>query len=99
MRGPRDQYIPLSAYVKRPRWRKPRVAAPDSAGSLLERDGDRTWDGLVDGEEVAVIGDEVPRGRLHRVGSDHRRDEALAAVGIGDQGVPFGVDVERYRPH
>src|SRR6202042_3959738 len=76
-----------------------RFAEREAAGSLLEGDGDRTGPGRVDGEEVTVVGDEVARGRLHRVGSDHCRDETRWAVGVGDQGVPFRVDVELHRPH
>src|ERR1700691_4032096 len=67
--------------------------------ALLEGDGDWTGQGSVDGKEVTVVGNEVAGGRLHRVGPDHRRDQALSAVGVGDQGVPFRVDVELHGPY
>src|SRR5215813_103873 len=85
------------------RWPRSRCwwpsAAPKAAESLVERDGDRAGQRPVDGKEVTVVGDEVAGGRLVRVGPDHRRDQAVSAVGVGDQGVPVGVDVELHRAY
>src|SRR5579884_107441 len=66
--------------------------------SSPERDGYRSRHAPVDGEEVAVVGHEVPRRRLLVVRNDLRRLEAVA-VRVRDQRRPFGVDVELHRTH
>lgn len=69
-----------------------------ASNDLLEGDGDGTGQASVDGKEVAVVWDEVAGRRLHRVWPNLGRDQPVM-VGIGDQGVPFRVDVELHRAH
>lgn len=74
------------------------TSSPKAAGSLSEGDGHWTGQALVDGKEVTIVGDEVAGNRLHRVGSHHRRSKTLG-VAVGNEGVPFGVDIELHSPH
>ncbi len=75
-----------------------RLPGREAVVVLLERHGGGAWNPAVDGEEVAVVGGEVAACGLHRLWFYHRRDELVVAMGVGDQGVPFGVDVEFHRP-
>src|SRR5205085_5372816 len=66
-----------------------------------ERDRDGSGPSEVDGEEVAVVGDEVARGCLLVVRNDLRGAEAIepAMMGVRDETGPFRVDVELHRAH
>ena len=64
----------------------------------LEGDGDGSGFFGVDGHEVAVIRGQVTVGGLLVLGFDHPGVEAVA-VRVGDQRVPFGVDVLFHATH
>src|SRR5262249_56630276 len=74
-----------------------RGASATLANQLVERDSDGPRQSAIDGEEVAVVGTEVAGGGLIRR-PDLRRAEAVT-VGVGDQRVPVGIDVELHRSY
>src|SRR5262245_5114997 len=63
---------------------------------LLEGDGDRSGQTSVGGDEVAIVGDEVPRWRVARIGHDHGRDQAMV-MPVRVESRPVRVDVELHR--
>ena len=68
----------------------------NSAPPLAERHGYWAGEARVDGEEVAVVGDEVP-GRGLLVVRHHLDRLQTPVVPVGDEGGPFWVDIQLHR--